>query len=120
MSGYQAYGNGMYERLLSIGEFTGLDQSRGLHSGDVGSSPDAVNFIARFGDLRTSNGVAKYGAKIPNSSYESVGGRLFQGFFRDEFGNDFSKIVMALHGRFYVSNTDAAQWDANWSDLQYK
>ena len=128
MSSYGSYSSGMYERKLTIPSFSGVDQSRGLHNGDVGSSPDAVNFIARFGDLRTANGVSAYGEAVHESAYESENGRLFQGFFRDEYGNDFSKIIMALHGRFYVADPDAGKWTAiggdfntnDWSAVNYR
>lgn len=128
MSSYSSYSSGMYERKLSISSFSGVDQSRGLHSADAGSSPDAVNFIARYGDLRTANGVSEYGAAIPESAYESANGRLFQGFFRDENGNDFSKIIAALHGRFYVADIDVGEWTPiagsfttnDWSAVNYR
>lgn len=128
MASYGSYGSGMYERKLTIPSFSGVDQSRGLHSSDVGSSPDAVNFIARYGDLRTANGVTPYGVKAPESSYESANGRLFQGFFRDEDGNDFSKIIMALHGRLYVADIDVGEWTPiagdfatnDWSAVNYR
>lgn len=110
MASYNNYSSGMAERKLTIAAFTGIDQSKGIHNDDYGSSPDAVNFIARDGSLRTAGGVSKYGVAAPESAYESANGRLFQGYFRDAQGNDFSKIIMALHGRLYVADLDAAEW----------
>ena len=128
MSRYNSYSSGMYERKLDIDEFHGVDQSRGIHSPDYGSSPDAVNFISRHGELRTVNGVSKYGVAAPKSAYESADGRLFQGFFRNEDGTDFSKIIMALHGRLYTSDINAQKWTPvagnfntnDWSAVNYR
>ena len=128
MPSYTSYASSMAERKLNIDAFTGIDQSRGLYSGDYASSPDAVNFRTHNGMLMTTGGIAKYGAKVPNSVYASTDGRLFQGFFRDASGNDTTKIVMALHGRLYAANPDAGSWTAiagslsnnNWHAVNYR
>lgn len=128
MSAYSSYQSNMYERKLTINEFTGIDQSRGAHSNDYGSSPNAKNFICRDGRLYTCSGSAQYGVPAPGSAYESSNGRLFQAFFRDEDGNDFSKIVLALHGRFYVSDPDCGSWmpiaanfvSDDWNAVNYR
>jgi hypothetical protein len=128
MASYNSYSSSMGERKLTIDSFTGIDQTRGLHSADYGSSPDAVNFVTRDGALKTAGGVSAYGSPAPSSVYESANGRIFQGFFRDAQHNDFSKIVMALHGRFYVADPDAQTWTAiagsltnnDWSAVNYR
>lgn len=128
MASYTKYSSGLAERKLTIPAFTGVDQSQGLHNLDMGSSPDAINFIARDGALRTVSGVSKYGAAVPQSVYEDAGGRLFQGFFRTAQGVDFSKIIMALHGRLYVADLEASSWTPisgtfssnNWTMVNYR
>lgn len=128
MSTYTTYYSKMYERKLTIGEFTGIDQSRGTHNGDYGSSPDAKNFICRDGRLYTCSGAAQYGVSAPQSTYESSNGRLFQAFFRDSDGSDFSKIILALHGRFYTADLDCGKWTPiaagfvsdDWSAVNYR
>jgi len=129
MTSYTSYASTMAERKLSINAFTGVDQSKGEHSADIGSSPDAVNFIARFGDLRTANGVTQYGIAAPVSIYESANGRLYQGFFRDATTHEeFTKIILALHGRIYVSDPGCEEWTAigagfttnDWYAVNYK
>ena len=112
MSRYNSYASSMAERKLTVDAFTGVDQSRGLHNGDYGSSPDAVNWRTHNGVLSTVGGVSKYGVKIPASVYQSTNGRLFQGFFRTAQGVDYTKIIMALHGRLYVADPGAAEWTA--------
>lgn len=128
MSSYSAYRSGMYDRVLRIASFNGVDQSQGDYSGDYGSSPNCKNFISRYDKLYTASGVAQYGATAPTSEYESSDGRLFQGFFRDSSGNDFSRVMLALHGRFYVSDLDCKSWTPlgagfttnNWSSVSYR
>lgn len=128
MSAYKPYSSNMFERKLTIDEFTGVDQSRGAHNSDYGSSPDARNFVCRDGRLYTCSGVSKYGSSAPASAYESSNGRLFQAFFRDENGTDYSKIVLALHGRFYVSDLNCNAWTPiasgfstnDWSAVNYR
>lgn len=128
MAAYAAYNSSMYERKLTIDEFTGIDQSRGSCSNDYGSSPQAKNFICRDGRLYTCSGATQYGVAAPTSAYESSNGRLFQAFFRDSAGNDFSKVIMALHGRFYASDLDCNSWSVisagfatnDWSAVNYR
>ena len=128
MASYQSYASGMGERILSIPEFSGIDQSRGAHASDVGSSPEAVNFIARYGKLYTAPGVSQYGVSLAESAYEEKDGRLFQAFMRDLDGNDSSKLVLCQHGRFYVSDLDASEWTPiagsfqsnDWNAVNYR
>lgn len=117
MSSYNSYASSMAERKLTIDGFSGIDQSRGLHSGDYGSSPDAKNFRTHNGMLMTAGGVAKYGVKAPTSSSALTIGRLFQGFFRNAQGTEFTKIIMALHGRLYVASPGASTWTAIAANL---
>ena len=128
MASYNSYSSSMGERKLTIDAFTGIDQTRGLHSSDYGSSPDAVNFVTKDGVLKTVGGVSEYGSPAPQSVYESSNGRIFQGFFRDSNGNDYSKLIMALHGRLYVADLDAETWTPiggsyttnDWSAVNYR
>ncbi len=128
MSTYGNYYSQMYDRILSIPTFSGTDQSYGTHNSNYGTSPDATNFISRYGRLYTCPGAAQYGDVAPESTYEDGNGRLFQAFFRDADGNDFSKLIMAEHGRFYVADTDGKNWKAisagfatnDWSAVNYR
>ena len=129
MSSYTNYSTGLSERMLKIGEFTGIDQSRGAHGVDPGSSPDAVNFISRYGKLYTAGGVATYGSKaVETSAYEPKDGRIYQAFVRSADGADSSKLLMCQHGRFYVSDLDGASWTPiaagfesnDWSAVNYR
>ena len=108
MSGYSSYSSGIGERMLSIGEFKGIDQSRGTHSADYGTSPESVNFISRYGKLYTASGVALHG--IPAGVDNDCQGRLFQAFFRDSEGRDISKLLMFVDGCIYASDDDASSW----------
>lgn len=128
MAAYNSYYSSMYDRKLTIDEFTGIDQSRGIYSSNYGSSPDAKNFVCRDGRLYTCSGVSEYGNAAPESAYESSNGRIFQAFFRDSDGNDFSKIILALHGRFYAADLDCLDWQPisagfatnDWSAVNYR
>ncbi len=106
----RSYSSGLTDSILSITEFTGIDQSRGNHNSNYGSSPDAVNWISRYGKLYTAPGVTQHGSAAPESAHESSNGRLFQAYYRDASGNDSYRILMALHGRFYVSDTTCQTW----------
>ena len=127
MSSYASYSSSMGERKLTIDAFTGIDQSRGTHSGDYGSSPDAVNFITRDGILKTAGGVSTFGDPVED---EAVG-RLFQGFFRDSNNQDHTAVVMTLNGKIYGSQiTDGSlgSWvllgsgfrSDDWSAVNYR
>lgn len=128
MASYNSYSSSMGERKLTIENFTGIDRTRGLYSTDYGSSPEGTNFVTRDGILKTAGGVSEYGVAAPESVYESINGRLFQGFFRDSEGVDHSKLIMALHGRLYVADTDASSWTPisggfetnDWSAVNYR
>jgi hypothetical protein len=128
MAKYGGYSSGVSERILTIPEFTGIDQSRGAHSPDVGSSPAAKNFISRQGRLYTAPGVSQYGSSLPDSNHDPENGRLFQVFIRDEDGEDTSKLLVAQHGRFYVSDLEAETWTPiaagfqsnDWDAINYR
>lgn len=109
MSGYSSYSSGIGERMLSIGEFKGIDQSRGSHGADYGTSPEAVNFISRYGKLYTASGVTLHGA--PAGLDEDCQGRLHQAFFRDSEGRDISKLLMFVNGCIYASDDTAESWN---------
>lgn len=128
MATYRSYASSMAERKLTIEEFTGVDQTRGLHSMDYGSSPDGTNFRTRDGMLMTVGGVSKYGAALPENTEHYPPalstGRLFQGFFNDSSGSNFTKLVAVLYGRVYVADPDAESWfdmmdDLNDGQLEY-
>lgn len=126
MSSYQSYSSGMGERILNIGEFRGIDQSRGDHGADYGTSPDAVNFISRYGKLYTAGGTALYGA--PAGLDDDCQGRLCQAFFRDSKGQDTTKLLMFINGCIYASDADASEWTLigsgfhsdNWDIVNYR
>lgn len=115
MASFTYYASSMSERKLNIDAFTGIDQSRGIHSGDYGSSPDAINFIAREGILKTAGGVSKYGPAVP-VEVSGDDGRLFQGFFRDAQHNDHTALVLTIEDRIYGAEvTDSAE--LVWKEL---
>ena len=126
MSSYQSYSSGMGERILNIGEFRGIDQSRGDHGVDYGTSPDAVNFISRYGKLYTAGGTALYGA--PAGLEEDCQGRLCQAFFRNPQGEDTTKLLMFVNGCIYAADADASEWvqigsgfhSDNWDVVNYR
>ena len=126
MSSYQSYSSGMGERILNIGEFRGIDQSRGDHGVDYGTSPDAVNFISRYGKLYTAGGTALYGA--PAGLEEDCQGRLCQAFFRNPQGEDTTKLLMFANGCIYAAGADASEWvqigsgfhSDNWDVVNYR
>ena len=127
MSSYTSYASSMRERKLNIDGFTGIDQTRGVHSGDYGSSPDAKNFITRDGVLRTCGGVTKYGGTPPAYVTNTGDGRLFQAFFRIN-GQDVSRIILALNHALYWADTSATTWTAlgsefptnDWTAVNYR
>lgn len=116
MSRYSSYSSGIGERILSIDSFHGIDQSRGTHSADYGTSPDATNFIARDGKLRVAGGVARYGSAVGDDS--ECQGRLHQAFFRSTDGQDSSKLLMFINGCIYASDPDCEQWTQIGSGFQ--
>ena len=132
MASYNSYASSMGERKLTIDTFTGIDQTRGLHSSDYGSSPDAVNFVTRDGVLKTVGGVAEYGNPTPipgdMETAPVTKGKLFQGFFRTAQGEDFYKLIMAQDGRLYVHDPDQDAWTPiggsfttnDWTAVNYR
>ena len=151
MSSYNSYASTMSERKLTIDGFSGVDQSRGIYSGDYGSSPYSVNFRTRNGQLMTVGGVAEYGIRVPVEDYNvypldsvypfstlypiSIDSlhlinhtRLFQGYFRDSNGDDFSKLILTVYGRIYVADLDASTWTLiaedqssnDWTAVNYR
>lgn len=86
------------ERVVSIPEFSGLDQSRGIHNSDITSSPDAINFVSRFGFLRTHRGVS---ARFPSLPVSCCG--VKQAFFRNPDTQLDSSYLMAYgNGSIYA------------------
>lgn len=110
------------EKRLTIPFFTGIDQSRGIHGSDVGSSPDAQNFISRFGFLRTTYGTSVYLAALPSSC-----SRIFQAFFKGTT-DIVSKLIAAGGGKLYAYNTTTTAWDIigtgftsnDWDAVSYR
>jgi hypothetical protein len=101
------------ERKLQVTEFRGIDQSRGVYNRDPSTSPDAVNFIARQGLLRTAGGTAQYGNDIPTvneSDTPNSKPRLYQAFFRDASGNDISRLIASFNHRLYYLDTATNNW----------
>lgn len=114
--------NDFNERVVSIHEFHGLDQSRGVHNADISTSPDAVNFVSRFGFLRTHHGVSAQFSMLPEAC---VGVR--QAFFRDpDTQQDSSYLVAFGGGKVYVLKQDswvqlgAGYVNDNWSCVNYR
>jgi hypothetical protein len=110
---YSAYASGSNDRRLQVNEFHGVDQSAGVHNRDIASSPDAVNFVVQNGVLRTAGGIAAYGNAIPLIPSEYLAEskpRLFQAFFRDVSGNDFTRIIAAINRRLYYFDTATSDW----------
>lgn len=85
------------EGILTIGQFTGIDTSRGLYSKDYSTSYDAINFIARNGFLRTFKGVHAEYSQLPVN-----GKRLFQAFFRTQDNADMTCIMAFGGGKVYA------------------
>lgn len=117
MATYNSYSSSMAERKLTIENFTGVDQSRGPHSNDYGSSPDGTNFRTRDGMLMTVGGISKYGAWINPVPGHIGEGRIFQAFFRvktnGQFDHDagvFSKLIMTINHEVYAADPGAETW----------
>lgn len=110
------------ERVIRIPEFTGMDQSRGVHNSDIASTPDAENFVSRFGFLRTHHGVS---AEYPALPVECAGVR--QAFFRDVTTQEDRSFIMAFGGGNVYALVDDA-WkllgsgfdNDNWSGVNYR
>ena len=151
MASYNSYASTMTERKLTINAFTGIDQSRGLFSNDYGSSPNAVNFRTRDGLLMTVGGVSQYGVMVPVEDYliypkatlypysttypteiDTIyllnHARLFQGYFRNANGEDFSKLIMTVYGRIYAADINGENWvllksqqsSNDWTAMNYR
>lgn len=104
---------GRGDRRLQITEFHGIDQSRGLFSGDYMSSPDAENFIVRNGIMRTAGGVLQFGAVIAHFNEPETSAakpRLFQAFFRAADGTDYSRLVASFDRQIYVYSETENEW----------
>ena len=108
----------LVEKTLTISEFHGVDQSRGVHNADAATSPDSLNFISRYGYLRTTRGARVYKSTplLPAS-----GKRVFQGFF----GTDSVLMasgggkVFALKNGAWVTLGSGYKSDA-WSAVNYR
>ena len=106
------HSSGMSEHVLKIPEFNGVDQSRGVHNQDVCSSPDATNFIARFGSLSTANGVMPHMGVLPEiGSIPSAmpDARLYQAHLVDAQLQPYSRLV-AVHQRGVYALNDTV-WE---------
>lgn len=110
------------ERIVRIPEFSGIDQSRGIHNSDIASSPDAENFVSRFGFLRTHHGVS---AEYPALPVNCVG--VKQAFFRDADTKEDRNFIMAFGGGDVYALRDGA-WQRlgsgyasdRWSGVNYR
>ena len=110
---------------MSIDDFHGIDQSRGTHHSDYGTSPDAINFISRHGKLYTAGGAAPYGA--PAGVEDDCQGRLHQAYFRCN-GEDNTRLILFVNGCIYSSDSSAEEWTLigsgfhsdNWDLVNYR
>jgi len=112
-SNVNTYSSGRGERKLQIREFRGIDQSRGIASYDHETSPDAENFISRYGVLRTAGGVMQYGADLSfvNETYTPESKpRLFQAFFRSPEGEGYTRIVASFNRTIYAYDANEDEW----------
>lgn len=110
---YGSHSSGIAERRLQITEFLGMDQSRGIRNPNPATSPDAVNFIARRGVLRTAGGIQDYATDIPlNSAWYTSESRprLHQAFFRTESGDDFWKLMATFNRSVWAYNFETNTW----------
>lgn len=104
---------GAAERKVVIPEFKGIDQSRGIYNKDYGTSPDAVNFIARDGVLRTAGGTAQYGPDITyttDSETPNSKPRLFQTYFPDSSGNPVLHLIASFNRKLHLYNPGTNTW----------
>lgn len=110
------------ERTVAIPGFTGLDQSRGIHNSDLSTSPDAMNFVSRYGFLRTHHGVS---ARFPALPSACTGVR--QAFFRNpDTQLDSSFLIAYGGGKVYALKNGA--WvqlgegfaTDQWSGVNYR
>lgn len=117
-SSLNGYSSGMGENILTVPEFHGIDQSRGIHGLDICAAAEAKNFISRFGYLRTANGVSTYKAQIPATASQSlapVRSRLFQAFLADADGTPYTRLVaVSQRGVYAIDPSDA---NATWTAL---
>lgn len=110
-----------YKRVV-IPAFEGIDQSRGEHGGQLGTSPDAENFVSRNGFLRTARGTQSVYPELP----EACEG-LRQAFFRDgETREETARLLAFGGGKVYALTGD--QWKTlgsgfhgdGWSCVNYR
>lgn len=125
---YDSYSSGLRQRFLAIGDFNGIDQSRGEHNSDYGSAYVAENWICRDGELRTARGCSEYGQDTGAVVSSGKQGRLFQAFARNSNGEEISKLIVCAGGKIFAADLDAAQWTLigegfqsdNWDDVHYR
>lgn len=112
---YGSGATGFAQRRIQIAEFGGVDQSRGLDNRDISISPDAENFISRYGELRTAGGIVQYGEDITIVEDELTSAslpRLFQAFFRDVSGNDTYRLIASINRKIFAYNPSDGTWSA--------
>ena len=80
-------------KLLQIEAFQGIDQSAGDFGRSAAASPDALNFISRFGALRTSRAPLDWKTPLPQA-----GERIWQAFF----GADRTVLMASGGGCVYA------------------
>lgn len=110
------------ERTVLIPGFTGLDQSRGIHNSDLSTSPDAMNFVSRYGFLRTHHGVSARYPALPVACRS-----IKQAFFRDPDTQQDSTFLLAYGGGKVHALKDGA-WvqlgegfaSDDWSCVNYR
>lgn len=111
----ESYSSGMSEHMLTIPEFHGIDQSRGVYSPDVCSSPDASNFIARFGELRSTMGNMPFEEALPEEGAVDaapIRSRIFQAYLIDGKQQPYSRLVAIHKCGVYVLGDEGA-----WSNI---
>lgn len=113
--------DGITESRLTIAQFSGIDQSRGDYNSDLTTSPDALNFVARYGFIRTHRGVSTYLSALPTGCE-----RIYQVFFHGTGDTDTTRLVASGGGKLYalVSSTWAqigTGFTSNaWQVVNYK
>lgn len=110
------------ERIVTIPQFGGLDQSRGDFNADIATSPDSLNFVSRNGFLKTHPGAVAAYEELPVAMTG-----IRQAFFRDpDTGADSSYLMGFGGGKVYALRN--GQWASlgsgfsnnNWSGVNYR
>lgn len=79
--------------ILRINAFQGIDQSAGEYGANAATSPDALNFVCRYGALRTSRAPLAWKSPLPCRC-----SRLFQAFF----GPERAELLACGGGHIFV------------------